>query len=108
MVALAPYKSVAKMERKMTMLTLSASPTSSYSFHKSPSEQSGLHRLLAAAIVNSQFRETLLSEPETALKGGYLGQTFSLTDQEKAVISNVRAKDLTDFAQKVNQALKTI
>jgi len=92
----------------MTMLTLSASPTSPYSFHKSADERSGLHRLLAAAIVNSQFRETLLSEPEMALAGGYLGQTFSLTEHEKAVISNVRAKDLTDFAQKVNQALKTI
>jgi hypothetical protein len=92
----------------MTMLiTLSTRPAVSFNFHKSAKEQSGIHRLLAAAIVNSQFRETLLSEPEMALAGGYLGQTFSLTDQEKAVISNVRARDLTDFAQKVNQALKT-
>jgi len=29
-----------------------------------------------------------------------------LTDKEKAIIKNVRAKSLTDFAQKVNQALK--
>lgn len=43
-----------------------------------------------------------------ALEGGYLGQAFALTDQEKTIISNVRARDLTDFAQKVNQALKTI
>jgi hypothetical protein len=91
----------------MTMLTLSARSAPPFSFHKSTNKQSGIHRLLAAAIVNSQFRETLLSQPEMALAGGYLGQTFSLTDQEKAVISNVRARDLTDFAQKVNQALKT-
>lgn len=70
-------------------------------------ESSGLQRLLAAAVVNSQFREALLNEPELAMASGYLGQPFSLTDQEKAVISNLRAKDLTDFAQKVNQALKT-
>jgi len=31
-----------------------------------------------------------------------------LTDQEKAIVRTVRAKDLTDFAQKVNQALKTV
>jgi len=48
----------------------------------------------------------LLSEPETALAGGYLGQTFTLTDKERMIIKNVRAKNLTDFAQKVNQALK--
>jgi hypothetical protein len=93
----------------MTMLTFgtrTAAP--SFEIREPVVERSGLHRLLAAAIVNSQFREVLLSEPEMALEGGYLGQAFSLTDQEKAVISTVRAKDLTDFAQKVNQALKTI
>jgi hypothetical protein len=93
----------------MTIFTLDArASASSFNFHKPTVKQSGIHRLLAAAIVNSQFRETLLSEPEMALAGGYLGQTFFLTDQEKAVISTVRARDLTDFAQKVNQALKTI
>ncbi len=69
-------------------------------------ERSGLHRLFAAAIVSDQFREALLSEPEVALAGGYLGQTFILTDKERTIIKNVRAKTLTDFAQKVNQALK--
>jgi hypothetical protein len=93
----------------MTIVTLNAqTATPAFELREPATERSGLHRLLAAAIVNSQFRETLLSEPEMALAGGYLGQAFSLTDHEKAVISNVRAKDLTDFAQKVNQALKTI
>lgn len=92
----------------MTMLTLDARQASSFDYRKSASERSGLHRLFTAAIVNSQFREKLLREPEIALAGGYLGQTFSLTDQEKTIISNVRARDLTDFAQKVNQALKAI
>lgn len=92
----------------MTMLTLDARQASSFNYRKSATERSGLHRLFTAAIVNSQFREKLLREPEIALAGGYLGQTFSLTDQEKTIISNVRARDLTDFAQKVNQALKAI
>lgn len=92
----------------MAMLTLDARSTSSFQYHKPSPNHSGLHRLLTAAIVNSQFREKLLSEPEIALAGGYLGQAFTLTDQEKTIISNVRAKDLTDFAQKVNQALKAI
>lgn len=71
-------------------------------------DSSGLHRVFTAAIVNSQFREKLLREPEMALAGGYLGQTFVLTDQERTIISNVRASNLTDFAQKVNQALKAL
>jgi hypothetical protein len=77
-------------------------------YQRSSADRSGLHRLFTAAIVNSQFREKLLSEPELALAGGYLGQAFALSDQEKTIISSVRARDLTDFAQKVNQALKAI
>jgi hypothetical protein len=92
----------------MTMLTLDAYRASSVGFRPPSVEKTGLHRLFAAAIVSNQFRETLLREPETALAGGYLGQTFSLTDQEKAIIKAVRAQTLTDFAQKVNQALKAI
>ncbi len=91
----------------MTMLTLDASPSVSFEYRAPVSKRSGLHRLFAAAIVNSQFREKLLCEPEFALANGYLGQSFSLTEQEKAIIRTVRANDLTDFAQKVNQALKT-
>jgi hypothetical protein len=92
----------------MTMLTLDSRTAQSFDLHKSTANRSGLHRLFTAAIVNRQFREKLLNEPEMALAGGYLGQSFILTDQERTIVSAVRAKDLTDFAQKVNQALKTI
>lgn len=92
----------------MTMLAMDARPASSFDYRKTASSRSDLHRLFTAAIVNSQFREKLLSEPEMALAGGYLGQSFALTDQERTIISSVRARDLTDFAQKVNQALKAV
>ncbi len=75
-------------------------------FHKPTMPRTGLHQLFAAAIVNDQFRATLLHEPEEALAKGYLGQTFALTEQEKKIIKTIRAENLTDFAQKVNQALK--
>ena len=91
----------------MTMLTLDVYSGPSLGYRK-PTERNGLHRLFAAAIVNNQFRETLLREPEAALESGYLGQPFALSDQEKKIIQSARAKTLTDLAQKVNQALKTI
>lgn len=92
----------------MTMLTLDAFPPSSLGFRRTSVERTGLHRLFAAAIVSDQFRETLLREPEAALANGYLGQTFALTDQEQTIIKSVRANTLTDLAQKVNHALKSI
>jgi hypothetical protein len=92
----------------MAMLTFDAYSAPSRGFRRPPVERSGLHRLFAAAIVSDQFRATLLREPEQALANGYLGQTFTLTDQEKSIIRTIRAKNLTDFAQKVNQALKSM
>lgn len=92
----------------MTILAMNPRSASSYEYRKPAPQRSGLHRLFTAAIVNSQFREKLLNEPEMALAGGYLGQPFALTEQERMIVSTVRARDLTDFAQKVNQALKSI
>lgn len=90
------------------MFTADTQSVSSFGFQKPPVQRNGLHRLFAAAVVSNQFRETLLKEPEAALANGYLGQPFSLTDQEKVIIQSVRAKNLADLAQKVNQALKTV
>src|SRR5215207_8774858 len=93
---------------QMTMLTLDVYSASSRGFNKPSTARTALHRLFAAAIVSDQFRKTLLCAPEEALANGYLGQTFPLTDQEQTIIKTIRAENLTDFAQKVNQALKTI
>lgn len=90
----------------MAMLSLDVYSTSG--FRKPPVARSALQRLFAAAIVSDQFRKTLLRAPEEALANGYLGQTFPLSDQEKKIIKTIRAETLTDFAQKVNQALKAI
>ena len=92
----------------MSMLTFDAYSNSSRGFQKPSGGRTALHRLFAAAIVSDQFRNTLLREPDKALANGYLGQTFALSDQEKKIIKAIRAENLTDFAQKVNQALKTI
>ena len=90
----------------MAIFTFDTYPTLKLS--KPVSARTGLHRLFAAAIVSDQFRETLLSKPDEALANGYLGQTFSLTDREKTIIKSIRADTLTDLAQKVNRALKSI
>jgi hypothetical protein len=92
----------------MTMLTLNTRSTPYLGSGKVANARTGLHRLFAAAIVSDQFRETLLSKPEEALAKGYLGQTFTLTDQEKTLIQSIRADTLTDLAQKVNRALKSV
>ena len=90
------------------MLTLDAYSASSFKFHKPVTQRTGLHRLFAAAIVSDQFCKTLLRKPEEALASGYLGQPFLLTDQERLLIKSIQADTLTDLAQKVNRALKSV
>ncbi len=64
-----------------------------------------LNRVFSAAVVSRIFCETLLRTPEQALTEGYLGQPFQLTEQEKALITSIRAKSLPDLAQQVRRAL---
>ena len=90
----------------MAIFTFDAYPT--LKLRKPVNARTGLHRLFAAAVVSDQFRKTLLSKPEEALTNGYLGQTFALTELEKTIIKSIRADTLSDLAQQVNRALKSL
>jgi hypothetical protein len=93
----------------MAMLTFDAYTTPTMGYRQNTTaRRTGLHRLFAAAVVSGHFREMLLRKPEEALANGYLGQAFVLTDHERSVIKSIRAENLTDFAQQVNQALKSV
>lgn len=60
---------------------------------------SGLGYLFAAAVVNRQFREMLLEDPEAALQCGYLGERFELSRDERERLTSVRAHSLADLAR---------
>jgi hypothetical protein len=61
----------------------------------------GLSSVLAAAVVNRGFRETLLRDPKMALKQGYLGKGFALSQAETSLLTSIQAVSLTDLAQQV-------
>jgi hypothetical protein len=70
-------------------------------------QSAALSRLFAAAVVNQQFCEMLLTNPQEALRKGYLGETFMLTKAERELIISIRARSLADLAREVNQSLVT-
>jgi hypothetical protein len=70
-----------------------------------PARRSALSRLFAAAVVNPQFRETLLHAPKIALERGYLGQTFPLSKREMTLLLSIRADSLTELARQVTLGL---
>jgi hypothetical protein len=66
---------------------------------------SGISRVFSAAVVNQQFRDMLLQDPNRALRNGYLGETFSLSKEEQDLIVSIRANSLSDLAKQVNRSL---
>lgn len=66
---------------------------------------SGISRIFAAAVVNKQFCSTLLQDPQVAIQNGYLGETFSLSNEERDLIISIRADSLSDLAKQVNRSL---
>ena len=61
----------------------------------------GLSSVFAAAVVNQNFREMLLNEPEKAIKQGYLGKSFSLSQEDASLLVSLNAKSLSDLAKQV-------
>jgi len=66
----------------------------------------GLSSVFAAAVVNQNFREMLLNEPEKALKQGYLGKSFSLSQEDASLLVSLNAKNLTDLAKQVVRTIE--
>jgi len=72
---------------------------------ETPRNLTGMSKLFEAAVVNRQFCQLLLSQPETALRQGYLGHSFDLTLEEQALIISIQANSLPDLAQQVTKVL---
>lgn len=72
-----------------------------YKADLSQQPHTGLNSVFAAAVVNQDFRETLLRNPSAALDQGYLGKGFSLSQNETSLILSINASSLADLARQV-------
>lgn len=59
--------------------------------------QTDLDRLVCAGVVDEQFRALLVRDPLRAVKEGYYGEVFHLTQEEQTLIANIRAGDFDEF-----------
>ncbi len=62
-----------------------------------------LNRLFAAAAISSRFCSVLLTDPKLALQAGFGGELFPLSERTYKVLTTIRARDLTEFVQKLNE-----
>jgi hypothetical protein len=60
-----------------------------------------LSRLLAAAVINPHFCHLLLDNPGLALEGGFQGEDFLFTEEERELILSIRAASLADLASQL-------
>ena len=72
----------------------------------SPRNLTGMSKLFEAAVVNRQFCQLLLSQPEAALQQGYLGNSFNLSTEEQALIVSIQANSLPELAQQIATVLE--
>ncbi len=58
-------------------------------------------RILAAAIVNPRFQRSLLVDPGTALRNGYQGEPFRLSENGWTWLRSIRADSLCELASRL-------
>ena len=60
-------------------------------------------RILSAAVINSKFREMLLSDPVKAISSGYSGEKFELDHEDQKRLATIRATSLAEFASQLSE-----
>lgn len=58
-------------------------------------------RILSAAVINQQFRNLLLNDPDQAVSRGFNGESFDLSSKEKDELSSLKGLSLADFASQL-------
>ena len=60
-------------------------------------------RVLTAAVINCNFRKSLLKNPSVTIKCGFGGEHFHLRTEEKTQLSTINATSLPEFAKQLVQ-----
>jgi hypothetical protein len=63
-------------------------------------------RILTAAVISSQFRKLLLSNPGKAIERGFGGEQFRLGREDRTRVAAIRATSLADFASQLQQSMQ--
>ena len=78
-------------------------PTNLSMNHKHAAPRSEYSRILSAAVINSGFRNMLLKDPARAVSGGYSGERFNLSREDRNRLSSIHASSLAEFAAQLSE-----
>lgn len=71
----------------------------------SSKDLASINRLLAAAAISPRFRSRLLTNPGDALKAGFGGEHFSLSQPAREMLISIRASTMPEFVHKLDKKL---
>ena len=63
--------------------------------------QQEISRILTAAVINTRFRQMLLSNPAGAIAKGFGGEAFHLGIETRQYLASIQATSLEDFASQL-------
>jgi len=71
----------------------------------SSKDMASINRLLAAAAISPRFRSRLLADPGQALKAGFGGEYFPLSQPVREMLISIQASTMPDFVCKLDKKL---
>lgn len=66
---------------------------------------SAIRRLLVAAAISPRFCASLLSNPENAVRHGFAGERFPLSESTLTLVSSIQASSLPEFTALLDKNL---
>jgi hypothetical protein len=72
---------------------------------ESSEDLASINRLLAAAAISPRFRSRLLADPGQALKSGFGGEHFPLSQPARSLLVSIQASSMPEFVRKLDEKL---
>jgi hypothetical protein len=73
--------------------------------HDLSSDVSALNRLLIAAAISPRFCVGLLHDPAGAVRSGFGGEQFQISDSTMNLLSSIRVSSLPEFVHQLDKSL---
>ena len=68
-------------------------------------DMSAINRLLVAAAISPRFCAGLLHDPGTAVRSGFGGEQFRISEATFSLLASIRVSSLPEFVQQLDESL---
>lgn len=73
--------------------------------HDLSQDMSALNRLFVAAAISPRFCAGLLNDPGNAVRSGFGGEKFQISESTMSMMSSIHVSSLPEFIQQLDQSL---